>query len=225
MSWFKRGKDKHKDNHKDEHTPPVPFQMPRGARVTDLDGVAEGFEFYRLTPEYTELRVNVSAERIIPVFCALGEHVREPGSLILERTAPLDEQRRLSPDGSRLFVEVHYLDNIAWRQVHKVFQHYRELLTHDGDLCFGYASHQEIDQVMVGSYKVFSVVTTTPAKYLPIFEAVGIPERAPLKTAWDTISESTPGRREVVSDIEPGMDDLFERLQGFGLYLAKHRPD
>lgn len=199
------------------------FQVGRGIRVPSLEGIAEGYHTRLFGEENVCFEANVSAERIVAVVSALGAAVREPGFLILERTAPLATQQELGREGGGVFIECHYLHHVPWPVCQQIIEDHAEFFTHDGDICFGYGSYAGVDQVMVGGYKSFYVVTDTPAKYPPVFASCGIPHVHTLRGVRAHFTAAQPGYRLPLRDIVPGMDELFASLQQMGLELAKHR--
>jgi hypothetical protein len=45
------------------------------------------------------------------------------------------------------------------------------------------------------------------------------------KTVWQTFSQEAPGKRQVLSNVEPTIWQMVERLKEKGLYLAERRED
>ena len=202
------------------------FVIAKGCSLTDRGGLSEGFSVERPDGEveHTTIRVNVSAERIADVYVALSELVEAPGFLVLETpTNRAVEQELRESDEDPLHVDVHYLDDLQVIDHRLLFDPLEELLVSCGCVAFGFGSHVRMDEVVVDGYKAFTVLSTTPEKYVERLRALGFEERAELRTAWDTLGQETPGERSLVRVDGRTVYDVVEELGERGLYFAKRR--
>lgn len=201
------------------------FALPRGVSLTDRGGLSEGFEVVpRKDEEHTMIRVNVSADRTADVYRDLAEAVDAPGFLVVETPSnrAVEEELRAADD-SPFHVDVHYLDGLETIDHRILFDEYAELLTACGFVAFGFGSHQGIDEVLVDGYKTFTVLSVDPDKYVTRLRGLGLTERTPLRTAWDTLGPETPGERLRQRIDGRTVFDLVRELEERGLYFAKRR--
>ncbi|MEM1451903.1 MAG: hypothetical protein AAF726_11865 [Planctomycetota bacterium] len=201
------------------------FALPRGVSLTDRGGLSEGFEVVpRVDAGHTMIRVNVSADRTAEVYRELSEAVDAPGFLVVETPSnrAVEEELRASDDAP-FHVDVHYLDGLESIDHRILFDEFADLLTACGFVAFGFGSHQGIDEVLVDGYKTFTVLSVDPDKYVTRLRALGLPERSPLRTAWNTLGPDTPGERLRQRIDGRTVFDLVEELEDRGLYFAKRR--
>ena len=201
------------------------FALARGVSLTDRGGLTAGYSVTEARGgEYSTFLVNVGAAALADTYITLANLIAAPGFFILEvgTNRAVEEELRESPDDP-LHVDIHYLDGMATVDHTILFNAHAELLSNCGMLSFGFGSHEGVDEVTVDGYKVVRILSKTPAKYVVALESLGIPMRADLRTAWDTLSEETPGERHSVRVDGKSVYDLVEELTGRGLYFAKRR--
>lgn len=201
------------------------FLLVQGNSVPNLEGIAEGY-CIRDCNTFFHIIINVSAENIERVFCSLCACVREPGFLLLEHgtNRKMEEELR-TKDTDPFHKDVYYLDGLTTESLLQLMAPYMGLLVNDGEINFGFGSHQGTDEVFVGPYKIFNVYSNEPQKYEEILLDHGYQQSEPLKTVWETFTEETPGGRMCVT--RDGLDiyQMVEQLQEKGLYLAERRAD
>ena len=202
------------------------FQLARGVQVGDLTGIDEGYSI-RLNPAgHYVFTINVSAEKISAVFRELAAQVREPGFLLFEIPTHRDDEEPLRKNPSDPFYrDVYYLDGLTWRDADDLLTAHEQLLTHDGEIDFGFGSHSGRDEVLVGHYKIFQVFADEPNKYQLALARLAYMEVPELRTVWQNFTRETPGQRHVLKDEKPTIYEMIEELKGEGLYFAERRPD
>jgi hypothetical protein len=202
------------------------FRTVDGVEVPDPEGLAEGFSLSQAPEGHHVFTINVSAERIPAVFRRLASEVQEPAFFLLETGTHRDVEAELRKDDSDPFhADVHYLDVSTLPEVLAVYDEYEYVLTHDGQVRFGIASRAACDEVYVGRYKVFNVMTSAPGKYVAALRELGIPRVEPLRTVWDTFEKDRPGRRWRLEGITPTLTEALTALKKRGLFLAERRDD
>lgn len=141
-----------------------PFQLPRGIEIADLSGIREAYSISKTEDGYYALTINVSAERIEPVFARLASEVKPPAFLLLETGTHRDVEKELRKnDTDPLHKDVYYLDGQTWADAKAKLAAYTHLLTHDGGINFGFGSHEGHDEIFVGPYKIFLSTPTSLA--------------------------------------------------------------
>ncbi|MCL2857466.1 MAG: hypothetical protein FWE19_07110 [Oscillospiraceae bacterium] len=94
-------------------------------------------------------------------------------------------------------------------------------MLNDGLSQYAIASHTTGDEVYIQKYKIISIYSNSPAKYIKSLKEYGLAQTDALITAWDTFSRETPGEaRKIEMD---GIDifDAYNELVKVGLYVAK----
>jgi hypothetical protein len=91
-------------------------------------------------------------------------------------------------------------------------------------LNFGFGSLRGHDEVFVGDYKVFEIYADAPDKYRRALKDLGIPWNRELRTVWQNITQTSPGRRTALKE-ETNIWDMLDQLKRIGLYRAETRED
>ena len=202
------------------------FQLANGIQVADLSGIREAYGVTVAQDGYHVFTVNVSAEKIHDVFCRLAAEVNQPAFLLLETGTHRDVEAQLRKNESEPFhKDVYYLDGLKWPRAKSVLDSYAELFTHDGQLNYGFGSHEGHDEVLVGPYKIFTIYADDPAKYETALAELGIGRVERVKTVWDNFNQVSPGKRNALTEATPTIWDMIEHLKQQGLYLAERRED
>ena len=202
------------------------FQRPRGIDVADLTGIQQSYSVTTAEDGYHVFTVNVPAENIHQVFCRLAAEVNEPAFLLLETGTHRDVEQQLRKNDTDPFhKDVYYLDGLKWSSAQSMVESYARLFIHDGEINYGFGSHEGHDEVFVGPYKIFAVYADEPAKYHSALDELGIPQVERVKTVWENFTQDSPGRRSVLPDAKPTIWDMIEELKEKGLYLAERRKD
>lgn len=201
------------------------FQTVVGNFVSNVDELREGYTKQR-GDDYWLLQINVSAEHIDSLFRLLCGQVRQPSFLVLEHgTNQKDEETLRTSDQDPFHKDVLYLDNLEYQKFEEIYNKYKELLIHDGEICYGLGSHNGMDEVYVGAYKIFFIFTDTPDKYEAILQELGFKLFERMKTVWSVIRHDNPGQRRCVKKNGIDIYEMVEALKSEGLYLAERRVD
>jgi hypothetical protein len=202
------------------------FQLAHGIEVDDLSGIHEAYSVTVAKDRYHVFKINVSAESIHKVFCRLAVEVDEPGFLLFETGTHRDiEQQLRNHKTDPLHKDVYYLDGQSWLAAKAIVDAYEYLLTHDGQISFGFGGHEGHDEVFVGPYKIFTVYADNRSKYESALNELGFQQVERLKTVWDNFSQHAPGRRRALPDAKPTIREMIGELKQKGLYLAETRED
>jgi hypothetical protein len=203
-----------------------PFQLVAGVEVADLTGIHEGFSSRSTARGYHQLTVNVSAPRLVEAVVGLAGHVAEPGFLVLE--VPCEESAEAAlreDDGAPFHRDVYYLDGIDYARFAEMVRANAAILIEDGEVNFGFGSHDGYDEVFVGAYKIVSIYAEEPRKYIDALVAMRFGMEDQVRTIWDNISIEAPGRRRSLAVDGRTVRDLIAELRDEGLYLAEQRED
>ena len=201
------------------------FQTVEGNHVPNLQDVKEGYT-KRFANNCWVIQINVSAEHIDALFCALCSQVRQPSFLLFEHgTNQAEEEKLRTSEQDPLHKDVFYLDGLDFERFHTIYAKYRELLIHDGEICFGYGSHDGTDEVYVGSYKMFYILTDTPEKYEDVLQQNNFPLLDQMKTVWETFTLENPGQRLCIKKNGIDIYEMIAELKKEGLYLAERREE
>jgi len=169
------------------------------------------------------VRFNVSSEKIDKAFQEFAVSLAEPGFLVLE--TPCNETKEIElrkKDSDPFHRDIYYLDGLSKYDFLKLYSKYSDVFIKDGLVHFGFGSHEEQEEIFVGSYKVFHLYTSDISRYERIFDDFGIKRTEDLITPWDTFTSDSPGSR---SRWEEDGIDIFEIIEDLmtnhNLYHAK----
>lgn len=204
--------------------PQPKFQLVTGVTASNLDGVYEGFSVHDSGRGFSEITINVSAEKIEATYLGLCRLVRQPAFGLVE--IPTNQKAELllrtSPTDP-FHVDVYYYDRMTYENHTGLIKAYSPFFVNDGQITFGYGSHEGYDEVYVGRYKVFSIYTDDPAKYIRFLEWNTYERREPLRTVFDNFSEATPGMTASTTFEGKTIYDLVEVFTRGGFYMAERR--
>lgn len=199
------------------------FQLVEGNYTANLEGIREG---YRKEFRDTEwwFQINVSAEHIGSLFFDLCKRVRQPSFLVFELPTNSNEEEKIRKSNEEpLHKDIFYIDGLDFSRFDGIFKKYQELLINDGQISFGLGSHEGIDEVYVGAYKVFEIYTDEPEKYDAVLLKHGFPHLEQLRTVIDNFTPDTPGLRQSLVKNGINVYELVEELKEYGLYFAERR--
>ncbi len=202
------------------------FELVTGVEVPDLTGIHEGFSSRGTARGYHQLTVNVSAPRLQETVLALAAQVESPGFMVLE--VPCEEATEAAlreDDGAPFHRDVYYLDGIAFTRFAAIIRDNASVLIEDGEVNFGFGSHDGYDEVFVGAYKIVSIYAEDPRKYIDALVGLRFGMEDQVRTIWDNISIDAPGRRRSLAVDGRTVRDLIAELRDEGLYLAEQRED
>lgn len=102
---------------------------------------------------------------------------------------------------------------------------YRDILLNSGLITFGFFCNETESQIAIDEYKVATIVGLDLELADRIFALSDIPKSKPV-TAWDTISETTPGKNLKVEVDGRTIDDyLLQLKKDFGLELDRYEAE
>lgn len=201
------------------------FQIVEGNYVPNLQGVQEEYTKQFANTHWC-IQINVSAEHIDELFRQLCSQVRQPSFLLFEHGANQKEEEQLrSSDQDPYHKDIFYIDGLDYKGFESIYGRYQELLVHDGEICFGLGSHDGIDEVYVGDYKIFTIFTDTPDKYQRILHKAGFEMSESMKTVWNNFTQDNPGQRRCVKKNGIDIYEMINELKEQGIYLAERRPE
>ena len=158
------------------------------------------------------------------MFRTLGALVTESGFFVIEVPVHQSVEEALNQSGSRgLHVDVYFRDGMTWIEADALFSRFEELLVNDGEVSFGFGSHEDGSEVFVGPYKVFRVYGAAPERFASALRSCGFPRVDRLRSVCDSFSRDRPGSRSVLKDLRPTIYEMIDLLKGEGFYLHGQR--
>ncbi len=106
-----------------------------------------------------------------------------------------------------------------------IARRYGNLLAEDGDVRFGFSSHESPEQIYVGDLKTIQIYTVSPQPSRALLEKYQLPEEPGCQKLWDILSDENPCELIHVEVEEESVFDLPELLSDAGIYLAGRRAD
>ena len=201
------------------------FRIARGTHVPTLDDIREAYSVKDDGDHHT-FTVNVSAENIDRTFAWLSAKIVMPCFLFFEvpYSKVIEDAVRQSEDDP-LHKDVYYLDNLGFSDAFSIYSKYKDLLVNDGEIVFGIGSAPSVgtDEIIVGAYKIFNIITEYPEKYSSVLSELNFPHTDSLKTVWDTFTPETPGARMILKQDGIDIYGMIEALKEEGLYFAERR--
>lgn len=204
--------------------PKPEFLLANGVMVSNLEGVAEGFSVQDSGQGFTEITVNVSAEKIEASYLGLCRLVRQPAFGLVE--IPTNEKAELllrKDPTDPIHTDVYYYDRMTFENHSGLIKAFLNFFVHDGQITYGYGTHEGYDEVYVGRYKIFTIYTDDPTKYIRYLEWNSYERRKPLRTVFDNFSEKTPGATSSTTFNGKTVYDVVEVLKQGGFYMAERR--
>lgn len=204
------------------------LKMIAGAQVYDPTILSQGYEIYEKL-----ITANVDCDNIralIEGFIEMNKDV--PLFLFVEVPAHIDDETisETFSDGSvaieNQHKDIYYLDGISAEATIALLDQFEEILINDGLSAFGVGTPmgEEIGKYRYNIVKVYGYEEAV--HYIPLFEKVGIPRVDELVTAWDTISQDTPGTSVCYYDSNGrSVYDIVDTLKEVGMYKAEQREE
>jgi hypothetical protein len=157
---------------------------------------------------------------------ALARQVRVPGFLVIEVPTHQDIEEKLRTKPSDPFhKDTYYLDGIERSVFERIVTENEEFFLDDGQLQFGFGSHSGVDEVMVGRYKLVTVLADQSAKFVKALQGLGYEQRGDrLRTVFDTFTRETPGSTEIIKVEGKTIYEMVKDLTRSGLRFAERRP-
>ncbi|MDY4190655.1 MAG: hypothetical protein SOX72_00350 [Oscillospiraceae bacterium] len=198
------------------------FRTAQGVSVPSVRGLCSGYREEGREGE-TVFTVSLTAPRQEELLRRFCRGLREPAYFTLE--LPVIEGEALPRGQERLLYDVYYLDGCTRPVLDALLDRYAELLCSDGLVRFGFASHEERDEIYVSDYKVIQVYTAAPGRTREILKGMGVPFKEDLRTLWDAVDEQHPAELSLVEAEEEWIFDIPENLKDAGMYLSGRREE
>ena len=198
------------------------LNLIKGHQVSLVENLFESFT--KLTEHH--LMANVHAEKILEVFQHFIVIHDEPLFFILELPVSIDREKVIAKNIIKeSHKDVYYIDDCSREECLALLIRYGDLLVNDGLSKFGFGGHKSHDEIMLDSYNVVTIYSKELSKFNDFFEPHNIQFVEELVTAWDTISETSPGISEIYESNGKTVYDLPEELAEWGIYLAETRTE
>jgi hypothetical protein len=202
------------------------LKFVRGVQVAAPSDLHEAYTVTEYKTGSWVFTVNVSADRIRSTFVNLVQEVRNPGYFVLEVGTPPQEERALRRvEKDPYHKDVYYRDGISHNWAIDNFNKHDVLFVHDGRTQVGFGSHRGLDEVYLGPYKLFRILTNSPGKYISALRLLQFPREERLRTVWKTFTPQTPGRRNPLPESPALVERTISDLRARGLYFAERRDD
>ena len=202
---------------------PEGFVFASGVELTDGGRVTEGY--YMGDPE-TAI-ASVSLEKLEQVICFyIAAQEKKPVGFFLELPCAADEEDRLRENDEGPFhYGVYYSDALEFDSAIGLMHRYRDILLNSGLVTFGFFCNETESQITVDKYKVVTIIGLDVEVVDRIFNLSDVPKVRPV-TAWDTISEKTPGKNFKVEVDGKTIDGFLPQMKrDFGLELDRYEPE
>ncbi len=197
------------------------LKLKAGSKISSDTILYEGFQKYE-----EHIIANVGIDKIDDVFQHFIAMHDEPLFFILELPAKVDDEEEVTPGVLKTqHKDVYYMDGCTQEEALTILMRVGNLLYNDGLSSFGFGGHESNDEIMFGKYNVLTLYSTNIGKYDDFFEPHEIEETEEIVTAWDTISEKTPGISERYESEGKTVYDIPELFADWGIYLAEQREE
>jgi hypothetical protein len=194
----------------------VMFQTAPGVTIPFPNKILEEYQIFK----GESIFANVSYEKLSALVTDFYKALPEPLFFVMQLPLSIHEENKM---GFRKIVhqEVLYLDGQTQNQIDTIMASYGQLLLSDGLSQFAIASHKSHEEIFIQTYKVVSIYSETPEKYVGLLTKYGLHETNKLTTAWNTFSQDYPG--ECRSICMEGLDayTVADILKKQGMYRAK----
>ncbi len=194
------------------------FNLSQGVEIDNLDGI---HECYQIDDE--NILSNISFENLKCIVTDLCKALKAPLFFFIEIPCDEDTEKRLRENDEDLFhKDIYYLDNCTTEVCIAILKRYGDLLLNDGLVQFGFASHEEEDEIYIQKYKILSIFSRSISKYEKILMSHNIINEDKIKTVWDNFSSESSGILTTIDFNGETIFDIVENLKDVGLYFS-HR--
>ncbi len=194
----------------------VMFQTAPGVTIPFPEKILEEYQLF----EGQFICANVSYEKLSALITDFYRALPEPLFFVMQLPLSSDEEDKIESENG-LHQEVLYLDGQTQSQIDAIMSSYGKLLLNDGLSQFAIASHKSKEEIFVQKYKVLSIYSEAPEKYVDLLTEYGLHETDNLITVWDTFSKDHPGECRRVSMDGLDVFEVAEILKKQGMYRAK----
>lgn len=197
------------------------FNFAEGIEIENLDGIHQCFEV-----NGENIIANISFENQKTILTELCNSLTAPLFFFIEIPCDENTEKKLQKSGSDCFhKDIYYLDNCTTKVILAILKRYGDLLLNDGLVQFGFASHNDEDEICVGKYKIISIYSKNITKYSMVLEDFKIPKEKRIKTVWDNFSDDCPGVATTIEFNGETINDVVENLKEVGLYYSQTREE
>jgi hypothetical protein len=194
----------------------VMFRTAPGVTIPFPDKILEEYQIFK----GESIFANVSYEKLSALVTDFYKALPEPLFFVMQLPLSIFEENKIGFK-EILHQEVLYLDGQTQRQIDTIMSSYGQLLLSDGLSQFAIASHKSHEEIFIQKYKVVSIYSKRPEKYVAFLTKYGLHRTDHLITAWNTFSHDYPG--ECRSICMEGLDayHVADILKKQGMYRAK----
>jgi len=193
------------------------FQTASGVMVPFPERIKEEFQIID-----SSILFNISFEKLRSLIYKFVEQLSEPLFFVLEIPLSEKEESELRENTSCPFhKKVCYLDGQSKEQIMEIFALYGELLLNDGISQFAIYSHATKDGIYIQKYKIASIFSHEPTKYIELLESFNLAQTKNIVTVWDNFSSETPGQVQRIEIDGINIFDVYDELVKKGMYIAK----
>lgn len=199
------------------------MKFPKGVRVPKAETIHECFEVVD-QKKYWSFAINVDETNIMPLVRRFCESLPGTGYFILETPLCHEEEKKLrKTERDPCHRHVYFLPYLDRDGMLGILDRFGGLLVQDGMSTFGFASHDNKDEIFVGKYKLTNIFAFSRdlEKYRQMLSDMGIPEEKEIRTAWSTFTKRSPGELERLEVDGMDMYEVAKALEPEGLFLVK----
>lgn len=192
------------------------FQTAPGVTIPFPDKILEEYQIFN----GESICANVSYEKLSDLVTDFYRTLPEPLFFVMQLPLSIDEENKIGFE-KIYHQEVLYLDGQTQSQIDTIMSTCGQLLLSDGMSQFAIASHRSHEEIFIQKYKVVSIYSRMPEKYVSLLTQYGLHQTDNLITAWNTFTQDYPGecRRIRMEDLDAY--DVADILKKQGMYRAK----
>ena len=193
------------------------LHMVKGCNPPFPEKLVESYEMHNGV-----ITANLHAEKIEPFFLHfLALHTGEPLFFALELPANIKDEAVTKEGRVDCFHNDLYLIDVCDGETAvSILDDYGELLLNDGVSRFGFGAPRRREEMLLDKYNILRIFSPTPENYSDFFASHGVPRVGRLYTAWDSISEDSPGRCERYETGGITVFSLPSLLRDRGIFFA-----
>lgn len=164
---------------------------------------------------------NISDGNLEEVIRLFIDYIKEPCFFFIE--VPLNEmdEKKLRKKDTDPFHQVEYfIDNIDKATCFSILNKHGEGLINDGLISFGFASHSTNDEIYIQKYNVVHFYSDSNLNDIEnILNNKGIYETTTFITAWDTFTDSHPGKSVRCDNFDT--NEFIKEYEELGIYPSR----
>lgn len=193
------------------------FKLAEGVSVVSLEGIHQCYEICE-----NNIIANISIENMASLLKSICKELKAPLFFFIELPCDEEVENQLKIDGDNCFHrDVYYLDNCTIEVILAIIKRYGDLLINDGLVQFGFASHEDEDEIYITKYKLLNIYSKNINKYALILDNFKVPKEATIKTVWDNFSSETAGTVSIIEVEGETIYDIVYNLSDEGLYFSE----